>query len=275
MDKKFLDSKIGPGEVKYIYEIIRWYGYTIEDVKMILGKNYLQMFEILRNQKKKISPEYFYGKRSGESRAKKLWYVLNPVLRQNRIRINSFMDFGGTNCHTAYRMGNYLQLSQNNVYCVDLDEWSGMKWKRKKGVKFIPTSELSTIPDNSINCIHASHTLHHASDVEIKEYIANFYRIIPPGGIFVLYEHDCPSKYFGNLLDITHVLFDVVLTQITTFEEFNKNWISNYKSKKQWDNLFKGKFRQLKVLKKPSVNNNYYCIYRSLKKRVGRIHRKT
>ena len=271
MDVKFLKSKITSREVKFIYEIIRWYGdYSIENLsQMLVGKTHTQMFDILRKyqaEQKIMNPDDFYGEARGKSKAKKLWYTLKPVLKKHKIRINSFMDFGGTNCHTAYYMGQFMRINPSKTYCVDLDGWAGMDWKRRGDVNFVSTKKISTIPNNSVRCIHTSHTLHHATDAEIKKYIEQFYRIIPPRGILVLYEHDSNSKWMFNMLDITHALFDVVLAQTSTFEEFNKGWVSNYKPKKKWDVLLRGKFRQIYFNRVPhSANNNYYCIYASTK----------
>jgi len=142
-----------------------------------------------------------------------------------------------------------------------------MEWKKRDDVKFVPTEKLNTIPTKSLSCIHASHTFHHATDAQLAVYIQEFYRIIQPGGIFVLYEHDSPSKYFNNLLDIEHALFDVSLTKTITLNEFKKDWISNYKSKAAWDALLRGKFRPIHVQHKQSINKNYYCIYVSTRQK--------
>ena len=268
MDEKFLSSKITLKEVKFIFAIIRWHGnYKLDDLNTLLvDKNYIQMFDIIRNLYPQISPDQLYGERKGKNRAVSLWHVLKPVLKKNRIRIKSFMDFGGTNCHTAFYMGKFLNLEKPKTYCVDLAEWAGMEWKRRKDVTFVPTENIKSIKTNSLSCIHASHTLHHATDKQLRTYINEFYRIIHPGGIFILYEHNSPNKYFNNLLDIEHALFDVSLTKTTTLNEFKEGWISNYKSKVKWDKLFKDKFKSIYVLyRKNSINKNYYCIYKSLK----------
>lgn len=268
MDEKFLNLKITSKEVDFLFAIIRWHGsYKLDYLNnALVGKNYIQMFDIIRELYPRTSPGQLYGEKKGKNRAVSLWYVLKPVLKKHRIRIKSFMDFGGTNCHTAFYMGKFLNLKKPKIYCMDLAEWAGMKWKRRQDVTFTPTEEIKNIKTNSLSCIHASHTLHHATDRQIKTYIKEFYRIIHPGGVFILYEHDSPNKYFNNLLDIEHALFDVSLTKTTTLNEFKDGWVSNYKSKDKWDKLFRNKFKPIYVLhRKNSINKNYYCIYKSLK----------
>lgn len=268
MDEKFLESKITSGEVNFLFAIIRWHcNYTLDDLNtLLLDKNYIQMFDIIRKLCPHIPPSQLYGEKKGRNRAVSLWYVLKPVLKKHRIRIKSFMDFGGTNCHTAFYMGKFLNLKKTKTYCMDLAEWAGMKWKRRRDVTFMPTEYIKNFKSNSLSCIHASHTLHHATDKQVKFYIKEFYRILHPGGIFILYEHDSPNKYFNNLLDIEHALFDVSLTKTTTLNKFKEGWVSNYKSKEQWDNMFGNNFRPIYVLhRKNSINKNYYCIYKSSK----------
>ena len=176
----------------------------------------------------------------------------------------SFLDFGGGSCDIAYYIGSFLNLDKDNIYCVDVDEWSGFEWEkqRRKDVTFM--TSMKTIPDNSIDLILASYVLHHLTDKEIKDTLENFYRILSKNGSIILIEHDSSNKNFNYLLDLQHMLYDTVISQNITYSKFKKTHYSNYKSLSKWNKIFTevNNFKLEKIIKDKSLDKSYYAIYK-------------
>ena len=121
--------------------------------------------------------------------------------------------------------------------------------------------DMSQIKNKSINVILVSHTLHHIRNSDIKKIIENFYRILTDDGIIILKEHNCISKEFGKLLDIQHMLYDTVISQISTYDSYIEKFYSNYKSIKEWNNLFKD-FKVVKFIDLKGYDKSYISIYK-------------
>lgn len=64
------------------------------------------------------------------------------------------------------------------------------------------------LDDNSVDLIMANMTLHHIED--IRKTISEVHRVLKPGGLFYIREHDCWTAMDAMLIDIEHLLYDHV-----------------------------------------------------------------
>lgn len=241
---------------KFIYDMLKYYGeYTKTDINKLVTNNNKNTVNKLRIKQQKYGVvKNIYSEERNKKSASKIYNTIKPYIKN--INFNSFLDFGGGNCDIAFYIGQFLNIK--NVYCVDNDQWGAITWDRRKNVSF--TTNINTISDNSIDLILASHSLHHINDIELKNIINNFSRILTDNGILVLREHDSPDKEFDKLLDLQHILFDTVIAQNITYDDFLKTFYSNYKSIKEWNKLLYN-FKVKKIIKYPSINRTYICIY--------------
>ncbi len=163
-----------------------------------------------------VKPIDTYNEKYNVSRAHSKWSIIKPHIK---ISINSILDFGGNVGDTAYTIGNILGLSKNNINVVDINEWAGIKWEPRSDITFTNYNELSKIKDKSIDLITAFHSLHHIKENEYNNIIENFNRILSDKGVIVLYEHN-NMNYINSIIDIEHCIYDVVMTQKLTYDEF-------------------------------------------------------
>lgn len=167
-----------------------------------------------------------YGCR-GESR----WRMISKEIPQS---VKSFLDFGGGDGSTAKIIGDKLGLPAGAVRVVDCDIWQNIRWSIVDGVEFTATDALSTLPTGSVDLIMASHVLHHIKPDARAGILGELGRILSPGGMFVLYEHDCDSRLTKHLLDTIHLLYSVLLHRRETLDEFKKEYVGEYMSAEQW-----------------------------------------
>jgi ubiquinone/menaquinone biosynthesis C-methylase UbiE len=239
---------------KFIYNILKKHGDYKEDDIVI--KDEKEMIEDLAIKQLEFGlVKDLYSEELNEKRAKIIYSYVKNFLPKN---VDSFLDFGGGTCDISYFLGNML--GAKNIYCVDIEKWVNIDWKRRDDVIFyLDTKKIKT---GSINVLLVSHTLHHIKDDEIKEIIKEFNRILADNGIIILHEHNS-TEGFDELLDLQHILYDTVISQINDYETYKKKFYSNYKSISEWNQLF-NRFALLKIIKKKSYDRSYFAIYKKI-----------
>ena len=242
----------------FIYNMLKKYGnYDKKEVNNMVTNNNKNTIEKLAEKQKEYGIlKNLYSQESSKKRADNLYFNIKNYID---IDINSFLDFGGGSCDISYYLGNSLKAKK--IYCIDIENWMNMKWQRRNNVIFM--NDLKAIPDKSIDVILASHTLHHIPDNEIKIIIEEFNRTLSENGILILKEHDCPDKKFNKLLDIQHMIYDVVISQTTNYDTFLNKFYSNYKNIKDWNNFF-SKFYSIKIIKLNTNDNSFISIYKKI-----------
>jgi ubiquinone/menaquinone biosynthesis C-methylase UbiE len=85
-------------------------------------------------------------------------------------------------------------------------------------------------------------TLHHVRD--ITKALAEAWRVLKPGGILVVREHDCPDEYFGQYLDIVHYVYATVGGEIlfddpAKFSEHLPKFVTRYATRAEWADVIK------------------------------------
>lgn len=243
----------------FIFDMLKYYGdYDKNNINKLVSNNEKNTINNLREEQVRFGVhENLYSEEKNEKRAIKIYSTVKKYID---IDVKSFLDFGGGSCDIAFHMGNLIGAQE--VYCIDIDEWVDIKWKRRNNVTFF--NNLEKIKDNSINLILASHVLHHIDDNQIKDIINDFQRVLSNDGIIILKEHDCQNDEFAKLLDLQHMIYDTVITQTTTYDKFKKSFYSNYKSTKDWNKLFSN-FTLVKTIKKKNYDNTYFAIYKKIK----------
>jgi ubiquinone/menaquinone biosynthesis C-methylase UbiE len=188
----------------------------------------------------------------GESR----WKMIKHEVPNN---VQGLLDYGGNVGDIAYVIGrNKLHLSKEKTIVVDINEWSGQKWTPRDDINFIHFDSMHTIPDNSVDLITSFHVMHHVDEKYLPKIVSELARILSPGGVFILYEHDCTNSFIVDLVDLIHMLYDVVMTQIMTYKQFAETHYAKYKSIKGWCKTFGSHF---KVKKIKYLNNSDHSAY--------------
>lgn len=152
-----------------------------------------------------------------------------------------YLDIGCSEGGITHVVGELLGISPDNTYGIDILPIE--KVKHSDSFKYIQMEEESPLPcklpfkDASICVITLIMSLHHIKNV--NEYIKEIGRILKPGGILIIKEHDVDAKTDSDgkiILDILHGLYCMSWSKTGCQEnpDFCDNYYANYQSKEQW-----------------------------------------
>lgn len=96
-----------------------------------------------------------------------------------------------------------------------------------------PISE-NTIPTDSVDLVCIYIGLHHAPEAKLALFIESIKRILRPGGIFILMDHDAGTPELQNLVDVVHSIFNAA-TGVKP--KINSREIRNFHSLQYWIDL--------------------------------------
>jgi ubiquinone/menaquinone biosynthesis C-methylase UbiE len=207
-----------------------------------------------------------YNEKYNMKRAEFKWSFIRPQIKHIN-NINSILDFGGNVGDTAYYFGKQLGLSKDKINVVDINEWSGIKWEPRKDITFTHYNKLSSIKDKSIDLITVFHSLHHIKESNYNYILDNFNRILSDKGVIVLYEHNNTSNDITNLIDLEHCLYDVVLSQKLTYEQFidTDYFYAKYLHINQWETIFSKYFKKYYYYEMHNIDNSFFMFFRKKK----------
>lgn len=123
------------------------------------------------------------------------------------------------------------------------------------GIIFV--NETSSLPSGFFDLITAFVSLHHIQDVHGALY--EIYRLLKPGGMFIIREHDVRSEIVKKYLDLIHLFNDIRKNNL------NNNTLNiQYRSKDEWNQIILSHgFELNKVVKysKHNPQNLYFALY--------------
>ncbi len=91
------------------------------------------------------------------------------------------------------------------------------------------------IPDHSIDLIICTIGLHHAPVEKLDAFIDSVKRVLRPGGIFILREHNAHSPELVSLAYAAHSIYNAIIPEETVDSEMRE--IRNFQSLNYWKNL--------------------------------------
>jgi ubiquinone/menaquinone biosynthesis C-methylase UbiE len=188
------------------------------------------------------------------ARSKQLVKFLNKI---NKKDIKRYLDFGGGDGSLTLSIKNTLNLQNEDVYITDIKKYDTID---KYNLNFVQNNNgVIDLPENSFDLITAYMVFHHIKDDIQEQNIQQLYKLLKPGGILVLREHNLHfknkyvKKHVVATLDIMHDIYDHVITSELNWKD-KGNYYSKYKSKTEWNTLFiKNKFEKIY---EPSFYNN-------------------
>ena len=155
-----------------------------------------------------------------------------------------YIDFGaGDGYHTKQMMSLY-NIDNKNVYVVDKLEYPSIK---NMNVNFIQSTDkdfkLTSLENDSVDLISVFMVLHHIDGKYHKDVVQELQRVLKPGGMLILREHNSPNvndkehKTFKQTIDIVHDVYDYIIEPELLWDD--KNYYAEYKSMLEWDLLMK------------------------------------
>jgi SAM-dependent methyltransferase len=201
-----------------------------------LGNKRIKDSEIYENMKKiyqKMPVPQDKPFDRGLSRAKKIKQLLE---KSKASPIKTYLDYGCGSGELTYSIGAHLKLKPENVHGVDILHYANAQ---ELNFKQIQADGIISHPDNHFDLITSSMVLHHLRDEKLLIAISEIYRVLKPGGTFIIREHNVqPTEHYELtiILDFMHEMYDDVLNSNTTWQETGE-YYAGYKSLEKWDKM--------------------------------------
>ncbi len=191
-----------------------------------------------------------------ESRFKfeKMKEMIPDIVKKNGIK---HLDFGGGSGEFCKAFKDYN--ASIDTYCLDVERWYGKTHTNKYtdiNYTFVNTSSIP-FPDNHFDIITIIQVLHHIDD--ILKTLSEISRILKPGGIVFIREHDCTSKEDWICINLEHMLYDV--TNSGNFESYF-NYRAYYYNKNIMYQLFDKVdiYKQADFVPLKNLTKSYYAV---------------
>ena len=174
-------------------------------------------------------------------------YIVSKILKYiGNKNGRVFIDIGGGNGNILNKISISLSkddpnIIKDNYICVETKtDWIESYDFSNKNIiyKFWDNKKIN-IPDKIADIILCMVSLHHIKDDILINVFDEIHRIIKPGGLIMIKEHDCIDNY--DIIEWEHNLYhilDMALLdkELDTVAYFNKS-ISNFKSADTWKNI--------------------------------------
>ncbi|WP_316354563.1 class I SAM-dependent methyltransferase [Candidatus Trichorickettsia mobilis] len=104
-----------------------------------------------------------------------------------------------------------------------IDYIHGSSWslsrKFKSYDKFVPLNNYDAIAEeqilsNSVDVVSCVVGLHHIPTEKLQPFVSSIYRILKPGGIFILRDHDAKDDEVKSIVQAAHTIFNLVTMEL-------------------------------------------------------------
>ena len=183
----------------------------------------------------------------------------------DRRKINGYMEIGSTGRYIS-ELREHLQLSGPILLLNDKAPSNSPADIMERGQLFrlgvftniqdyAPISE-ETIASSCLDLITCYIGLHHCLDEKLGSFIKSLHRVLRPGGMFIIRDHDVRTPVMATFVSLVHTVFNLGSNETW---EFEKNDFKNFKSADEWSRIiseagFKDSGRRLLQDKDPSDN---------------------
>lgn len=192
----------------------------------------------------KESPVKSYNR--GENRAKLIMDIVSKSRKAEDTilrNVETYLDYGCGDGEITKAVAKGFNVDSSKVYCSDIKQYPSLV-----NMQFVKSvyGEPLQIGNDSIDMITTQMVLHHIDDKYLDYVLRDLHRVLKPGGILVVREHDAPSNIkelesFQKVVDITHDIYDYVIEAEMSWKE-KDDYYSKYRSvrgTKGWDALVK------------------------------------
>jgi ubiquinone/menaquinone biosynthesis C-methylase UbiE len=172
------------------------------------------------------------------SRIQDIIPTLTKILKHaDSPEVGQYLDVGCAEGGLTTAFGDALGLEPADVHGCDV-----LAAHSAPGFTFsVARSERLPYLDNQFQVVTFIMSLHHMKDLRAS--LAEALRVLAPGGVLVIREHDCPGLHYGAYLDIVHFLYAAVVNHEITlrpgcetkdFEDQRELLTSDFRTKASW-----------------------------------------
>eukprot|EP00762_Andalucia_godoyi_P004288 ANDGO_05477.mRNA.1 Demethylrebeccamycin-D-glucose O-methyltransferase len=140
-----------------------------------------------------------------------------------------FLDFGCSEGSITSALAAALHISPERAFGCDV-----FPVQNKTGFQFSMTDGIHLPFDNeSFPFVTALMSLHHVEN--LNESFLEIARVLKPGGILLIREHDCQPAELSVLLDVMHGMYASVWADPRETEDFCTSYWAHYRSRDEWN----------------------------------------
>lgn len=178
-------------------------------------------------------------------------FIVSKIL--NFIRINTpeilsdhlkIVDIGGGNGNVLQQLNaslGFLEKKENFICVETKTDWVESYEFNNKNISYMFWNNHSLqIKDNSIDYILCMVSLHHMTDETIMTTLQEIERILKPGGMLLVKEHDANESSI-NFIVWEHYLYHILDTayqgKVINTDVYFEHYIDNFKSKEEWQQI--------------------------------------
>lgn len=156
--------------------------------------------------------------------------MLNQLPRDFRPR--NILDFGCAEGKITGSLGKILNLHRSNVHGCDIRDISVSS---SEFTFTCASGESLPYASEMFDLVVVSMVLHHIPNVE--SVVQEIVRVISPGGILLLREHDCEINGLSMAIDIQHGLYALVWSEPQESPDFCQAFYSFYRPRSAWKSM--------------------------------------
>ena len=154
------------------------------------------------------------------------------------------IDMGGGNGNVLQQMNSMLGFTEqkDNFICVETKtDWVETYDYNNKNITYMFWDNDSLqIEDNSVDTILCMVSLHHMTDSTIETTLKEINRILKPGGMLLVKEHDF-NEISKKFIVLEHYLYHIMDSayqyKVIEPDAYFENCIDNFKSIREWRRL--------------------------------------
>lgn len=182
----------------------------------------------------------------------------------NKKQINGYLEIGSTGRYIS-DLRKHIALSGNIFLTNDIAPGNSIadifeRGQLNKIGQFIPLTyqpiSKNDIADESVDLVTCHIGLHHCPTELLEGYIKSIHRILRPGGLFIMRDHDVKTSEMATFVSLVHTVFNLGLN---VSWETDSSEFKSFKSIDEWSKIvsaygFKDKGERILQDKDPSDN---------------------
>lgn len=202
------------------------------------------------------------------------------ILKKHQYHSNiKIVDIGSGEGDIILNISELYDVPTENLYAVEQSQSWAEEYKFNNNINYVfwDNNNLNLEP-NTIDVIIIMVTMHHMSDETLSNLMLNIKKILKHDGIIIIKEHDLTNNEIKKIIDWEHHLYHILMSDDenlskNSLDEYLKNFVNNYKSKRTYDKIFNEnnfigieelnrKFEPIEDYEPKNASNLYWKIYK-------------
>ena len=242
--------------------------YCYDHIKYQLLREWLKSNHLLK-EREGVSKEHLEARYNARIREIQSLGALAKEHSETGFYPRSLLDFGGDKGVVASKLASIYKLAPGSAIVSDVPEWYGHKRERLYNNVTFQTLYSYRLPfeDGQFDTVLSLMVLHHIDKVDVT--CRELRRVLQPGGLLFVREHDCVNEDESRLIDIEHSLYELVMSTKTKQDtlQYLANYRGDYRPMNEWTKrLSSAGFEEVDIKYEPAKGYTKYAyrVYRAI-----------